>query len=81
MSVTLISVSHDTIVSNKHEERIRHYYVNFQQYGKYDADMRRLGSLKHGFNDHSLTRWEEIQGSHEIVMKAGIQITHSLDGM
>ena len=31
MSVTLISVSHDTVVSNKHEERTRHYYVNFQQ--------------------------------------------------
>ena len=31
MSVTLISVSHDTIVSNKHEEWTRHYYVNFQQ--------------------------------------------------
>ena len=30
MSVTLISVSHDTVVSNKHEERTRHYYVNFQ---------------------------------------------------
>ena len=29
MSVTLISVSHDTIVSNKHEEQTRHYYVNF----------------------------------------------------
>ena len=27
----LISVSHDTVVSNKHEERTRHYYVNFQQ--------------------------------------------------
>ena len=31
MSVMLISVSHDTVVSNKHEERTRHYYVNFQQ--------------------------------------------------
>ena len=31
MSVTLISVSHNTVVSNKHEERTRHYYVNFQQ--------------------------------------------------
>ena len=31
MSVTLISVSHDTVVSNMHEERTRHYYVNFQQ--------------------------------------------------
>ena len=30
MSVTLISVSHDTVVSNKHEEQTRHYYVNFQ---------------------------------------------------
>ena len=30
MSVTLISVSHDTIVSNNHEEWTRHYYVNFQ---------------------------------------------------
>ena len=30
MSVMLISVSHDTVVSNKHEERTRHYYVNFQ---------------------------------------------------
>ena len=30
MSVTLISVSHDTIVSNKHEEQTRHYYVDFQ---------------------------------------------------
>ena len=27
----LISVSHDTVVSNKHEERTRHYYINFQQ--------------------------------------------------
>ena len=26
----LISVSHNTIVSNKHEEQTRHYYVNFQ---------------------------------------------------
>ena len=26
----LISVSHDTVVSNKHEEWTRHYYVNFQ---------------------------------------------------
>ena len=32
MSVMLISVSHDTVVSNKHEEQTRHYYVNFQQY-------------------------------------------------
>ena len=31
MSVTLISVSHDIIVSNKHEEQTRHYYVDFQQ--------------------------------------------------
>ena len=31
MSVTLISVSYDTVVSNKHEEQTRHYYVNFQQ--------------------------------------------------
>ena len=31
MSVMLISVSHDTVVSNKHEERTRHYYVIFQQ--------------------------------------------------
>ena len=31
MSVMLISVSYDTVVSNKHEERTRHYYVNFQQ--------------------------------------------------
>ena len=31
MSVTLISVSQDTVVSNKHEERTRHYYVIFQQ--------------------------------------------------
>ena len=30
MSVTLISVSHDTVVSNKHEEWTRYYYVNFQ---------------------------------------------------
>ena len=30
MSVMLIIVSHDTVVSNKHEERTRHYYVNFQ---------------------------------------------------
>ena len=30
MLVMLISVSHDTAVSNKHEERTRHYYVNFQ---------------------------------------------------
>ena len=27
----LLSVSHDTVVSNKHEEWIRHYYVIFQQ--------------------------------------------------
>ena len=27
----LISVNHDTVVSNKHEEQTRHYYVNFQQ--------------------------------------------------
>ena len=27
MSVMLISVSQDTVVSNKHEERTRHYYV------------------------------------------------------
>ena len=26
----LISVSHDTVVSNKHEEQTRHYYINFQ---------------------------------------------------
>ena len=26
-----MNVSHDTIVSNKHEEQTRHYYVNFQQ--------------------------------------------------
>ena len=26
----LISVSQDTVVSNKHEERTRHYYVIFQ---------------------------------------------------
>ena len=31
MSVTLISVSQDTVVSNKHEEQTRHYYVIFQQ--------------------------------------------------
>ena len=31
MSVMLISVSQDTVVSNKHEERTRHYYVIFQQ--------------------------------------------------
>ena len=30
MLVMLISVSYDTVVSNKHEERTRHYYVNFQ---------------------------------------------------
>ena len=30
MSVTLISVNQDTVVSNKHEERTRHYYVIFQ---------------------------------------------------
>ena len=30
MSVMLISVSHNTIVSNKHEEWTRHYYINFQ---------------------------------------------------
>ena len=29
MSVSLISVSQDTVVSNKHEERTRHYYVIF----------------------------------------------------
>ena len=32
MSVALISVSQDTVVSNKHEERTRHYYVIFQQF-------------------------------------------------
>ena len=32
MSVTLISVNHDTVVSNKHEERTRHYYVIFQHF-------------------------------------------------
>ena len=26
-----MNVSHDTIVSNKHKEQTRHYYVNFQQ--------------------------------------------------
>ena len=31
MLVTLISVSYDTVVSNKHEEQTRHYCVNFQQ--------------------------------------------------
>ena len=31
MSVTLISVSYNTVVSNKHEEQTRHYYVIFQQ--------------------------------------------------
>ena len=31
MLVTLISVSHDTVVSNKHEEQTRYYYVIFQQ--------------------------------------------------
>ena len=31
MSVVLISVSQDAVVSNKHEERTRHYYVIFQQ--------------------------------------------------
>ena len=31
MSVMLISVSHNTIVGNKHEEQTRHYNVNFQQ--------------------------------------------------
>ena len=30
MSVALISVSQDTVVSNKHEERTRDYYVIFQ---------------------------------------------------
>ena len=30
MSVMLTSVSHDTVISNKHEERTRHYYVIFQ---------------------------------------------------
>ena len=32
MSVMLINVSHDTVVSNKHKEQTRHYYVNFQQF-------------------------------------------------
>ena len=32
MSVTLIGVSHDTVVSNKQEEQTRHYYVNFQHH-------------------------------------------------
>ena len=32
MLVMLISVSHDTVVNDKHEERTRHYYVNFQQF-------------------------------------------------
>ena len=30
MSVMLTSVNHDTVVSDKHEERTRHYYVIFQ---------------------------------------------------
>ena len=34
MSVMLISVSQDTVVSNKHEEQTRHYYVIFQQTGQ-----------------------------------------------
>ena len=40
MSVMLISVSHDTVVSNKHEERTRHYYVNFPTPG---AHQRQVG--------------------------------------
>ena len=28
--IHLMNVSHDTIVSNKHEEQTRHYYVDFQ---------------------------------------------------
>ena len=28
--IYLMNVSHDTIVSNKHEEQTRYYYVNFQ---------------------------------------------------
>ena len=35
MSVTLISVSQDTVVSNKHEEQTRHYYVIFQHLGRH----------------------------------------------
>ena len=30
--IYLMNVSHDTVVSNKHEEQTRHYYVNFQHY-------------------------------------------------
>ena len=29
--IYLMNVSYDTVVSNKHEEQTRHYYVDFQQ--------------------------------------------------
>ena len=50
MSVTLISVSHDTAVSNKHEERTRHYYViNTEDYplrkSVVDHDQQRVEAL------------------------------------
>ena len=44
IGVTLISVSHDTVVSNKHEERTRHYYVIFQHklMGKLNKPTKKL---------------------------------------
>ena len=47
MSVMLISVSHDTIVSNKHEEQTRHYYVNFQ-HSAHDEEIWVLAYLSNG---------------------------------
>ena len=48
MSVTLISVSHDTVVSNKHEEQTRHYYVNFQQSRENQAGIPATNTSFHG---------------------------------
>ena len=44
--IYLMNVSHNTIVSNKHEEQTRHYYVNFQHHPNMLAmNMLRLLSL------------------------------------
>ena len=51
MSVTLISVSHDTVVSNKHEEQTRHYYVNFQHMGP--SSLRKAQRMNVHFSLHS----------------------------
>ena len=42
MSVTLISVSHDTIVSNKHEGQTRHYYVIFPTDGTFNDGFQKF---------------------------------------